>query len=302
MGPLYFLTPRKCQLFGVCSEANAEQVNYLIDENDFAGKGANCVVSLLHHYLEWKTSVGQHLLLHADNATGQNKNNTVIHYLMWRVLTGRNPTIKISFMISGHTKFAPDRFFGLIKRSYQRTSVSTLLDIEQVVHNSSTGGHNIPQSTVDCRTGERYVVWYSWGEHFNRIFRSLPSILKYHHIRFDTSALGICFAKEYANTEEVTYRLVLDGELPDMHQMPAHITPPGMSSERQRYLYEKIRPFCSSEQAAELTCPMPTSLVVEHAASKGSRKSTRLCSHCRKPGHTKTVRGKISCPELLRPN
>jgi len=32
VGPLYFLTPRKCQLFGVCSEAKAEQVNYLIDE------------------------------------------------------------------------------------------------------------------------------------------------------------------------------------------------------------------------------------------------------------------------------
>lgn len=60
-------TPRKCQLFGVCSEAKGEQVHYLIDENDSPGKGANCVVSLLHHYLESKTSIGQHLL-HADNA------------------------------------------------------------------------------------------------------------------------------------------------------------------------------------------------------------------------------------------
>ena len=81
VGPLYFLTPRKCQLFGVCSEAKGEQVHYLIDENDNPGKGANCVVSMLHHYLESKTSVGQHLLLHADNAVGQNKNNTVIQYM-----------------------------------------------------------------------------------------------------------------------------------------------------------------------------------------------------------------------------
>ena len=75
VGSLYFLTPRKCQLFGVCSEAKGEQVNYLIDENDYIGKGANCVVSLLHHYLENYTSTNQHLVLHADNATGQNKNN-----------------------------------------------------------------------------------------------------------------------------------------------------------------------------------------------------------------------------------
>ena len=95
VGALCFLTPCKCQLFGVCSEAKDEQVNYLIDENDYIGKGANCVDSLLHHYLENNTSSNQHLLLHADNATGQNKNNTVIHYLACRVLTERNPTIKI---------------------------------------------------------------------------------------------------------------------------------------------------------------------------------------------------------------
>ena len=72
VGPLYFLTPRKCQLFGICSEASAEQVNYLTDENDNPGKGANCVISMLHHCLESKTVIGQHLL-HADNAVGQNK-------------------------------------------------------------------------------------------------------------------------------------------------------------------------------------------------------------------------------------
>lgn len=87
VGPLYFLTPWKCQLFGVCSEVKAEQVNYLIDENDYAGKGANTVVSLLHHYLENKTSVGQHLQLHAYNVAGQNENNIVIQYLAWSVLT-----------------------------------------------------------------------------------------------------------------------------------------------------------------------------------------------------------------------
>ena len=171
VGPLYFLTPRKCQIFGICSEVNAVQVNYLIDENDSPGKGANCVISLVHHYLESKTSTGQHRSLHADNAVGQNKNNAAMHYLEWRVLSGRNPTIEISFMIAGHTKFAPDRFFGLFKKLYRRTSVSTLPDIEQVVRNSTTQGQNVPQSTVDCHTSRRHVTWYSWGEHLSIFFR-----------------------------------------------------------------------------------------------------------------------------------
>lgn len=38
-----------------------------IDENDYAGKGANAVVS---HYLVNKTSLSQHLRLYTDNAAG----------------------------------------------------------------------------------------------------------------------------------------------------------------------------------------------------------------------------------------
>ena len=48
VGPLYFLAHRKCQIFGVCNEGKAEQGNYLIDEDDYVGNGANCVVSMVH--------------------------------------------------------------------------------------------------------------------------------------------------------------------------------------------------------------------------------------------------------------
>ena len=52
-------------------------MNYLIDEAVFVGKGANTVISLLHHYLS-QHSLGEcHLHLHADNCVGQNKNNFV---------------------------------------------------------------------------------------------------------------------------------------------------------------------------------------------------------------------------------
>ena len=43
-GPIYFKTPRKCALFGVCCEAIPRQVNFLIDENVVTGKGANSTI------------------------------------------------------------------------------------------------------------------------------------------------------------------------------------------------------------------------------------------------------------------
>ena len=77
-GPMYFKTARKCAVFGVCCEGIPRQVNYLIDEASDTGKGANTVVSLLHHFLE-RHGLGEvNLHLHADNCSGQNKNNTVL--------------------------------------------------------------------------------------------------------------------------------------------------------------------------------------------------------------------------------
>ena len=51
-GPMYFKTARKCAIFGVCCEGLPRQINYLIDEASDTGKGANTVVSLVHHFLE----------------------------------------------------------------------------------------------------------------------------------------------------------------------------------------------------------------------------------------------------------
>ena len=115
-GPMYFLTPRKCAIFGVCCEAIPRQVNYLIDEAVDIGKGANAVVSMLHHFFEVHGLGEKDVHLHADNCGGQNKNNIMVGYLLWRVLTGLHNNITLSFMIAGHTKFSPDWCFGLLKK------------------------------------------------------------------------------------------------------------------------------------------------------------------------------------------
>ena len=51
-GPEYFKTARKCGIFGVCDDGENKQVTYLIDEAENPWKGADCVISLVHHYLE----------------------------------------------------------------------------------------------------------------------------------------------------------------------------------------------------------------------------------------------------------
>ena len=125
-GPAYCLTARKCQPFEVACKPTRVQVNYLIDESESIGKGANATISLLHHFLEEHGIQEANLFLHADNCVGQNKNNALVHYLMWLIATERRQSVQLSFLLAGHTKFAPDRHFGLVEKAYRRTRVDTI--------------------------------------------------------------------------------------------------------------------------------------------------------------------------------
>ena len=77
-GPMYFLAPRKCSIFGICCEGIPQQYNYLIDEAVDCGKGGNSVCSMLHHFFATHGLKEKKVHLHADNCCGQNKNNIVL--------------------------------------------------------------------------------------------------------------------------------------------------------------------------------------------------------------------------------
>ena len=154
-------------------------------------------------------------------------------------------------------------------------------------------GRNIPLSTVDS-TGKCNVVWYNWSDFLKPFFTPIHGISQYHHFRFDCTALGVVFVKEHAEADEMAVTINSDSTTIPL-EMPLIITPVGMSRERQAYLYEKIRPFCSSD-TANLTCPKPQT---DKTTTQAKPKSNRKCSHCRQTGHTKTNRGVITCPQLL---
>ena len=50
---------------------------------------------------------------------------------------GLQEVITLSFLMEGHTKFAPDWCFGLCKRRYRHTIVSCMDDIVRVVEQSA---------------------------------------------------------------------------------------------------------------------------------------------------------------------
>lgn len=190
-------------MFGVCNDGQKETVLYLIDEADNPGKGADCVISLLHHYLENYGCSEEVCYLHADNCTGQNKNNAFVQYLAWRTLTGRHDTIHYSFMLVGHTKFSPDRYF---KKAFRRSSVSTMAEIVRVADRCTNNKQVIPQVIREC-TGEIKVKFYKWTEYLSEFFRSIPSILTYHVFIVDKEKPGVVTVREYSDSSSSDVKL-----------------------------------------------------------------------------------------------
>lgn len=127
-------------------------------------------MSRIHYFLE-KHGLGEKdVHFHADNCTGQNKNNCMMQYLAWRVITGRHTNITLSFLVVGHTKFAPDWCFGLFKRRYRLTNVSSLWSIAQVVNESAEC--NVSQ-LVD---GSMIVQTHNWTDFFAPRMKKITGI------------------------------------------------------------------------------------------------------------------------------
>ena len=250
------------------------------------------------------------VFLHCDNCTGQNKNNCVLQYLAWRVMTGRHTQITLSFLVVGHTKFAPDWSFGLFKRLYRRTRVGSLQAIAKVANDSAQC--NFPQ-LVTTEDGTTVVPTYDWTDYFAPHFRKFTSLKQYHHFRFVSSEPGVVYAKMHADTAEVKVVLVKDKWSPDPAEYPSVVTPKGLSVERQWYLYEKIREFCPEEDK-DSTCPRPTvpqpgsragtpcsdtflhphsgTTITVPPSGNSSSPPRKMCGTCRKEGHNSRT-----CPD-----
>ena len=176
---------------------------------------------------------------------------------MWRVLTGLHKEITISFLLVGHTKFAPDWCFGLLKQKYKRTKIGTLEDIAAVVEDSASVNY---AQLVGKSDGTILVPSYHWSSFFadTAIQTSLKGISKMHHFRFCATHPGCVFVRNSSDDTEWKINLLKDPQWrPVSTDLPDAIVPPGLSLERQWYLYQTIQEFCP-EEAKDLICPLPT--------------------------------------------
>ena len=204
----------------------------------------------MHNYFELYSLGEKEIIIHADNCSGQNKNNAMIQYLAWRVLTGKHKKITYSFMVPGHTKFSPDGFFGLFKLKLKNSEVDDLEDLVKVV-NSSTKGYNIAQTIFD-ETREKKVLFYSWTKYLKTFFKPLPNILKYHHFIFNQEQPGIIYVKKSIDSE----LLIVDitENLDNSDRVLERKNPVGLSADRKKYLSEEVSKYVQNPVKKNFYC------------------------------------------------
>lgn len=143
-------------------------MNHVIPESVLTGKGPNAICSMIHHYLDTYSPGESVLYIHADHCVGQNKNNVMMQYLCWRVLAGLHKVIKIMFLSVGHTKFAPNAGFGVLKSKFRRSLVCSASDLCDCIEGSTPVSKLNRAHLVGNEAGTVYVPTYDWQEMFKR--------------------------------------------------------------------------------------------------------------------------------------
>ena len=252
---LYFLTALKVYLFGVQNEATNEQLNFVLAEDELLNKGINGTLSMVLAGIKYFNRGEKHLKLTCDNCVGQNKNNATIRFCQFLVMAGYYETVELNFMIAGHTKFSPDRNYGMTKKLYWKSTVYTKEQFEEVVKKSSF------LNKVQCYENGQGFQYFDFKEAFEKFFKKLPNINKYHHFLIESSNLGVVKVQEFANGDFIEIDLWKDKgriieNIREIKNLAFHVLKPKpLSLERQQYLYKKIRPLLPEKYWNTLPLP-----------------------------------------------
>lgn len=252
--PPYFQTLRKVHIFGVRSDGELKQLNFLINENETIGPdgtkvhGPDSVISMLDWALQNHNSDEPSCTIHADNCCGQNKNQYVIGYFMWRVMTKQHNRIEFKMQIRRHARCLIDGGFALLIKLYRRCDCDSIGQLEDVVNRSST-----------TDTAVQYPAWQwrSWKEYLGQFFKPVKGIRQYQHFSFDSNEPGIVTAKKTCDRTEEKIEILKDQGFQFREiRRPGVLPAGGLSESRVRYLYSHVRPFVRPAFQEE-TCPSP---------------------------------------------
>lgn len=135
----FYHSKRNIQIFGVVKEHREKNMNTLYVYDECSGKkSANEIITMLMDAMgDDEVLPHHHLVFYADNCPGQNKNKYMVAFLMILVLLRRCASIRLKFLVVGHTHNSCDRLFGQLSKKYEKRSLSHIDDVVVVASSMS---------------------------------------------------------------------------------------------------------------------------------------------------------------------
>lgn len=119
-------------MFGMVNHCSGESMVYLFDEH--AGlKNTDHTTSYLTDYISKLPDWIQRVHLFLGNTCSTNKNYYLMSWAIEMVYQGKLQFFRISFLLSGHTKFSPDLLFSKIAQSYNRSDVFNTNELKDII-------------------------------------------------------------------------------------------------------------------------------------------------------------------------
>ena len=194
-GSTYYYQKLNHDVFGIVNHATNKSAVYLFDER-IGPKNTDHTVSYLTHYLAGLPDFVRRLHLFLDNASSTNKNCFTMAWAMEMIQQAKLDFIRVSFMIPGHTKFAPDLLFSKISKTYNKSDVFTTEELKNII---------FPYAEVIVDDGS---VVSDWRNKLSK-YSKFPGIRSLHDFLFvKNSATGkvvskvrkLCYTGSYTNS------------------------------------------------------------------------------------------------------
>lgn len=157
-------------LLGIVNHREEEGFVYMFSEL-IGPKNTDHTFSYLLHYLKSSGKVPEwvkRVQIFMDNAGSTNKNKYLMAASLEVVQQGVLNFFRVSFMVAGHTKFAPDQMFAQIARTYYSSDIFNEKELNEVVSR---------HATVIMDTGR---IVRSWREIVSEKYTNLPGIRDLH--------------------------------------------------------------------------------------------------------------------------
>ena len=289
-GDTYYFSPLTILLFGVvdnATEDGKDRMNAYIWREFDGARGANNIASCLLKDLKLRGCFDRpnfsELTYVADNCGGQNKNRTVIRFLMWLVENRIFPQVKILFLVKGHTKNAADRMFNLLKLSYHKQNIFSYDKMEEVLNkNQFVDVHKMkPEEFFDHEKWQNLHYRKPTGGEFKQthVFtikrgggrNGGPTVL----MKQDDNDAAIRLDDLKPTRKSRTARRLNPEQrteaIAKMEQNLEQLVPPPLRAIKQVELYSKWRPLIP-EKYRDITCPKPSDEIIESIKSEKREK------------------------------